>query len=114
MKTAHPASLPPGVCGSDGMIRSTIASIALASSTVKNFQGPGRSMCGADEGYGAQGTWPWITEARVNDVVPANQNVAEIRKRRRCSIWVSPDAPRTRQGLAGVLLVAGPKVFIYC
>src|SRR6202030_2195630 len=86
IKTAQPASLPPGVAGSGGIMRSTMASIALASSAVKNCQGPGRSAWGADDGNGAHGMWSRMTEARVSDVVPANQIAAETRNLRRCNI----------------------------
>src|SRR5438270_5043854 len=85
MKTAQPASLPPGVSGSGGMTRSTIASIAVASSAVKNCQGPGRSKSGADVGNGVQGVRSRIMDARVNDVVPANQIAAATRNLRR---WI--------------------------
>src|ERR1700742_1587667 len=89
MKTAHPASLPPGVSGSGGMIRSTIASIALASSEVKNCQGPGRTNSGGDKGNGDHGMRSRMMDARVSDVVPTNQSVADTRNLRR-SIMTSP------------------------
>jgi hypothetical protein len=66
-----------------------MASIALASSAVKNCQGPGRTASGADDGKGDQGIFPRIISARVKDVVPANQSAAEIRKWRRCSMTSS-------------------------
>src|SRR5580698_10265393 len=89
MKTAHPASFPPGVSGSGGMIRSTIASIALASSAVKNCQEPGRTESGGDEGKGDHGMRSRMIEARVSDVVPTNQSVADSRNLRRF-IMTSP------------------------
>lgn len=40
---------------------------------VKNCQEPGRSNSGAEDGKGDHGMWSRMVDARVSDVVPANQ-----------------------------------------
>src|SRR5437899_13001738 len=65
MKTAQPASLPPGVCGSGGISRSTSASIAAPSSGVKYTHGPGCTAVGGVPAFVAHGKLPLTTSARA-------------------------------------------------
>src|ERR1700736_4135091 len=65
MKTAQPASLPPGVCGSGGISRSTSASIAAPSSGVKYTHGPGCTAVGGVPAFVAHGKLPLTTSART-------------------------------------------------
>src|SRR5215831_8558702 len=68
MKTAHPASLPPGVCGSGGISRSTSASMVTPSSAVKYAQGPGCTGVGGLPAFGAQGKLPFTSNAEAEVV----------------------------------------------
>src|SRR5882757_2756680 len=63
MKTAHPASLPPGPRSSRGISRSTVASTSDASSDVKNCQGPGRTGTGGVAVPGRHGMPPLTVRA---------------------------------------------------
>src|SRR5580704_6352848 len=88
MKTAQPASLPPGVCGSGGINRSTSASTAAPSSAVKYVQGPGLTSVGGAPAFCSQGKLPWTTPAKTEFV--ENNNVVavvSISSRRRMPDW---------------------------
>src|SRR5262249_25238874 len=74
MKTAHPASLPPGVCGSGGISRSTSASMAPPSSAVKYAQGPGCTGVGGAPAFADQGKLPFTSNAEAEVV----ENMSEI------------------------------------
>src|SRR5258708_1892171 len=76
MKTAQPASLPPGVCGSGGISRSTSASIAAPSSGVKYTHGPGRTAVGGVPAFVAHGKLPLTTSARAE--VAENSKVMAV------------------------------------
>src|SRR5262249_18402332 len=76
MKTAQPASLPPGVCGSGGIRRSTSASTAAPSSGVKYTQGPGGTGVGGLPAFGDQGKLPCTTNADA--VVVENMSVIAV------------------------------------
>ena len=65
MKTAQPASLPPGVCGSGGISRSTSASTAAPSSEVKYTHGPGCTAVGGVPAFVAHGKLPLTISARA-------------------------------------------------
>src|SRR5580693_8244511 len=75
MKTAHPASLPPGPRLSGGISRSTAASITAASSAVKNIHGPGRTTTGGVAVPASHGRPPASVRARAK-VVPTKKNAA--------------------------------------
>src|SRR5664279_1841830 len=75
MKTAHPASLPPGPRSSGGIRRSTAASISAASSAVKNIHGPGRTSVGGLAAPGSHGRAPFSVRARAT-VEPATSSAA--------------------------------------
>ena len=68
MKTAHPASFPPGVCGSGGISRSTSASMAVPSYGVKYTQGPGCTGVGGLPAFGDQGKLPFKSNAAAEVV----------------------------------------------
>src|SRR5215831_6048293 len=74
MKTAHPASLPPGVCGSGGISRSTSASMVTPSSAVKYAQGPGCTGVGGLPAFADQGKLPFTSNAEAEVV----ENMSEI------------------------------------
>src|SRR5262249_16884593 len=76
MNTAQPASLPPGVCGSGGISRSTSASMAAPSSGVKYTQDPGCTAVGGEPAFGAQGKLSFTTPAKTEFV--ANNNVIAV------------------------------------
>src|SRR6201984_459086 len=76
MKTAQPASLPPGVCGSGGINRSTSASTAAPSSAVKYIHGPGVTAVGGAPASGAHGKLYWTTPAKTEWV--ENNNVVAV------------------------------------
>src|ERR1700724_1054880 len=77
MKTAQLASLPPGVCASGGISRSTSASTAAPSSGVKYTHGPGRTGLGGAPAFGAQGKLPLTIRARA-EVVEKNNHTAVV------------------------------------
>src|ERR1700730_15494139 len=77
MKTAQPASLPPGVCGSGGISRATSASTAAPSSGVKYTHAPGRTGVGGAPAFGAQGKLPLTIRARA-EVVEKNNHTAVV------------------------------------
>src|SRR5665213_1780392 len=86
MKTAQPASLPPGPRSSGGIRRSTAASTKEASSDVKNIQGPGRTNIGGLASPGCHGIPPVRVRARPA-VVPAKSSAAvETSSERRDSL----------------------------
>src|SRR5262245_18654410 len=66
MNTAHPASFPPGVSGSGGMIRSAMASIVWPSGPVKKTHGPGFTGMGGLPAFGVHGRPPAIAAARLD------------------------------------------------
>src|SRR6516165_2735705 len=68
MKTAQPASLPPGVCGSGGINRSRSASTAAPSCAVKYAHGPGRTGVGGLPAFGDQGRLSLTTNAETEVV----------------------------------------------
>src|SRR5262245_47714338 len=83
MKTAQPTSLPPGVSGSGGMSRSTSASMAWASSAVKNRHGPVPAAPGGSAEPGLHGSEP-LTISAFATSEPANKAAAvEVRSSRR-------------------------------
>src|SRR3984885_767646 len=83
MNTAHPASFPPGPRLSEGIKRSTAASITAASSAVKNIQGPGRTTTGGVAVPASHGRLPLRVRARAK-VVPTRTNaVADANNERR-------------------------------
>src|ERR1700722_18840548 len=84
IKTAQPASLPPGVCGSVGIRRSTRASTALTSSGVKNLQTLGSTGCGGLAAPGAQGILPVTVSARTLELKAASAAPATRTWRRDC------------------------------
>src|SRR6516164_4098608 len=88
MKTAQPASLPPGVCGSGGINRSTSASTAAPSSAVKYVHGPGFTAVGGAPAFGSHGMRLWTTPAKT-EFVENNKVVAvvSINSRRRMPDW---------------------------
>src|SRR5215468_10981115 len=101
MKTAHPASLPPGVCGSGGINRSTSASTAAASSAVKYVHVPGFTAVGGAPAFGSHGMPPWTRPAKTEFV--ENNNVVavvSISSRRRMPDW--------HRGGRGIPLPASP------
>src|SRR5215813_6137649 len=77
MKTAQPASLPPGVCGSGGINRSTSASTAAPSSAVKYVHGPGFTAVGGAPAFGSHGKPLWTTPAKT-ELVEENNNVVAV------------------------------------
>src|SRR5262249_13280577 len=87
MNTAQPASLPPGVCGSGGISRSTSASMAAPSSAVKYTQGPGRTALGGLPAFGAQGKLSFTTPAKTGVAVSNVIAVVNSRSRRRMPEW---------------------------
>jgi hypothetical protein len=95
MKTAHPASFPPGVSGSGGMMRSTMASTARPSGPVKKTHGPGLTGTGGLPAFGAQGRRSAMTAASA-DKPPSNQNAVPANKCRRLT-------PMTKTGEPGSL-----------
>ena len=74
MKTAHPASFPPGVCGSGGMMRSASASIARPSAPVKNSPWARLHGYGRISGVGCPGK-------TINDDGGAGRQTAKQPKR---------------------------------
>src|SRR5439155_13019472 len=77
MKIAQPASLPPGVCGSGGISRSTSASTAAPSSGVKYTHDPGCTGVGGAPAFGAHGKLPLTIRARA-EVVENNNHTAVV------------------------------------
>src|SRR5438132_5718648 len=103
MKTAQPASLPPGVCGSGGISRSTSASTAAPSSGVKYTHGPGRTGVGGAPAFGAQGRLPLTIKARA-EVVEKNNHPAVVASSSR---RLRPEAVDRRQDVLGPSFSAG-------
>src|SRR5258706_6734380 len=94
MKTAQPASLPPGVSGSGGINRSTMASTAAPSSGVKNSHGPGRTNGGGTPASGFHGKPPAMVRARPEAVDKRSDSaVAASSSRRRTPIPFLLDLP---------------------
>src|SRR3954452_25147902 len=83
MKTAQPASLPPGPRSSAGISRATAASIKAASSEVKNIHGPGRTGTGGLAVPASQGMPPLKMRARATAVPEKRNAVAEVSRTRR-------------------------------
>src|SRR5665647_1020288 len=83
MKTAQPASLPPSPRSSDGIRRSTAASIKAASSDVKNIQGPGRTRAGGFAAPGSHGMPPLRVRARPSAVLATSSAAVEASSERR-------------------------------
>src|SRR5665647_2637384 len=90
MNTAQPVSFPPGPRLSGGISRSTAASTSAASSAVKNIQGPGRTIAGADAVPGFHGMPPISVRARPDDVPATKRAAVETRKERRDSAEGKP------------------------
>src|SRR5450631_4357421 len=86
MKTAQPASLPPGPRSSGGIRRSTAASISEASSDVKNIHGPGRTSAGGVAVPGSHGMPPLRVRARPALVPATSKAAVETRSERRVSL----------------------------
>src|SRR5260370_27843067 len=102
MKTAQPASLPPGVCGSGGISRSTRGSIVAASSGVKYTHGPGCTAVGGVPAFVAHGKLPLTTSARAE--VAENTKVMAVvmsNSRRR-----TPGSERDEPGILSPALSA--------
>src|SRR5579872_6816670 len=94
MKTAQPASLPPGVFGSGGIRRSTRASTEAASSAVKNSQPPGRTGIGGTPAEGCHGNLPTRMRARAGTSDSRNEAMLPSRTpRRRIDIGLLPELP---------------------
>src|SRR6266404_6665963 len=103
MKTAQPPSLPPGVCGSGGISRSTSASTAAPSSAVKYTHAPGRTDVGGAPAFGAQGKLPLTIRARAEVVEKHNHTaVVAISSRR-----LRPEAVDRCQDVLGPSFSAG-------
>src|SRR5271170_1278442 len=88
MKTAHPASLPPGVSGSGGMRRSTSASTAAPSLASKKIHAPGLTGWGGEPASGRQGS----NSARPPAAPPISRNAALPSNSRRRSLNARPPA----------------------
>src|SRR3977135_3273964 len=65
------------------MMRSAIASTALASAPVKKTHGPGRAGTGGSPAFGAHGSWPCTTAARLANPVRRRSAVPANNSRRR-------------------------------
>src|SRR5271169_113978 len=83
MKTAHPASLPPGPRSSAGIRRSTAASTSEVSSAEKNIHGPGRTAAGGLAVPGLHGIPCRIVEAPAEIESAKKQTAVEARSERR-------------------------------
>src|SRR4051794_9189435 len=92
MNTAHPASFPPGVCGSDGMTRSAMASTARPSGPVKKSHGPGFTGTGGLPAFGAHGRRSAMTAARA-DKPATNQIAVLVNKCRRLTPMTKTSEP---------------------
>jgi leucyl/phenylalanyl-tRNA--protein transferase len=75
--------LPPGPRSSGGISRSAAASIADASSAVKNIHGPGRTTVGGVAVPGAHGIAPLMDNARAALVLDTMSAAVEVRSSRR-------------------------------
>src|SRR5262245_30455327 len=113
MKTAHPASLPPGVCGSGGISRSTSASMAAPSSGVKYTQGPGCTGAGGLPAFGDQGKLPFTSNAAA-EVVENMSVMAVVKSSSRrltppehCDFASSRISAATMAFLDGALRISG-------
>src|SRR6267142_2472637 len=98
MKTPQPASLPPGVCGSGGISRSTSASMAALSSGVKYTHAPGRTGVGGAPAFGAHGKLPFTVRARAEVVEKHNHTAVVASSSRR----LRPAPDDRREDVLGV------------
>src|SRR5262245_5033249 len=83
MKTAQPTSLPPGVSGSGGLRRTTSASTALASSSVRSRHGPVPAAMGGSAEPGLPGSEPLTISAFATSELTNKAAAVEVRSSRR-------------------------------
>src|SRR5262249_40353953 len=93
MNTAQPASFPPGVSGSGGMMRSAMASIAWPSGPEKKTHGPGFTRMGGLPAFGVHGRPPVTTAARL-DKPPSRKTAVLANKSRRLKLMTNTNRLR--------------------